>query len=262
VREFHIHRTALVDADYLCYEAAAWALSTQADFDDLHERLTNTIRRWVEQACCSDWIVLYSCEREDNFRRDHYPLYKAHRSGSAPPMLEDAKQVIRSMGKKSIARPRIEADDLMGILASNGKVENPVIITRDKDLRQIPGWHFNPYAEDFPVFVGQHDADRLFYSQWLTGDQTDGFGGIKGVGPAKAAKLLEGLCSGVQSELAVMDAYREAGYTWQECLAQARCARILRSEDWDATRQEPIPWEPYPAAWRAAWEDGEDGEDG
>lgn len=245
-REYYVERTALVDADYLAYEAAAWAHSTQADQLELTERVQGTVRQWADGAFAAKWVVLLSCDREDNFRRDHYPLYKAHRTADPPAMLELAQQVIRDMSMVVLTRPRLEADDLMGILATNGKVTNPVIVSRDKDMRQVPGWHYNPYAEDFPVYVSDYDADRLFYQQWLTGDSTDGFGGIKGCGPKGAEKILN-THAREDWDQAVLQHYAAQGYTAEQALAQARCARILRAEDYDSETKDVRPWTPnYP----------------
>lgn len=245
--DYHVERTALIDADFIAYQLAAWAHSAQADSLAMATRIEGQFEDWMQRSCCTHSIACFSCSRDDNFRRDHYPLYKTHRTTEPPAMLDRAKEIVSDAADRALMIPRLEADDAMGILATAGKVENPVIITVDKDLRQIPGWHFNPDKEDFPVFVSESDANRLFYQQWLTGDATDGFGGIKGVGPKKADKILHcGNCEGTPPpecwEASVLDAYEKAGMSLDEALAQARCARILRAEDFDADNRRPIPW--------------------
>jgi DNA polymerase-1 len=240
-----VQRTALIDADFIAYEAAAWAHATQADVFDLTQRVEGTVKEWAEKACASKWIVMYSCSREENFRRDWYPLYKAHRTSEPPAMLDAAQQVIKDMSATVVYMPRLEADDVMGIAQTNGKTPNTVIVSVDKDMRQIPGWHCNPHKEDFPVFVTEDEADYLFYMQWLTGDATDGYGGIKGIGPAKARKIL-GPAGGVIAdyEKAVLDAYEKADYDLTQAVGQARCARILRASDWNSEDRLIIPWTP------------------
>jgi len=244
VSEYHVIRTALIDADYLAHEAAAWAHATQADAFDLMERVQATVKGWAAQACCRFWVVLYSDSRENNFRRDHYPLYKAHRTGDPPAMLEIARQCIRDMSARTYTAPRLEADDLMGIMGTNGRIENPVLVTRDKDLRQIPGWHLNPYAEDFPVYVSRREADLNFCAQWLQGDAVDGFPGIKGVGPKRARKIIGDPDSLRIAYQRCTEAYEESGKSRDQCLAQARCARILRACDWDPDARVAVPWTP------------------
>lgn len=243
--EYNVKRTALIDADYIAYTLAAWAHSSQADSLEMTNRIEEMFEDWLRRACCTNFLICFSDDRENNFRRDHYPLYKAHRTGEPPAMLGKAKQVLADYGRV-VKIPRLEADDVMGILATNGKIENPVIITVDKDMRQIPGWHFNPDKEDFPVYVSEVEADYVFYTQWLTGDSTDGFKGIKGCGPSKAKRLLNADYAGLSHEenwcRLAMDAYSEAGMTQDEALAQARCARILRASDFDADERVAIPW--------------------
>jgi len=243
---YKVRRTALIDGDFIAYQLAAWAHSSQADSLAMSERIEETFGDWLQRSCCSDSLVMFSCSRDENFRRDSYPLYKAHRTAEPPAMLERAKEIVADCSRL-VTIPHLEADDVMGILATNGKIPCPVIVTVDKDLRQIPGYHFNPNKEDFPSLVSVADADAMFYQQWLTGDATDGFGGIRGCGPKKAQKILDtntgdGAPTPDDYELNICSAYEAAGYSRQECIAQARCARILRAEDFDAETRTPIPW--------------------
>ncbi len=233
-----VPRTALIDGDIIVYRAAAWAHGNQGDLCDVVERVEAEAAEWQAGAFANKAIITLSCSRENNFRRDHYPLYKAHRTGEPPAMLEEAKRAIKRLAR-TVTIPRLEADDIMGILATGTKVVNPVMVTIDKDLRGVPGWHFNPDKEDFPVLVTEEQANHQFAIQWLTGDATDGFGGIKGVGPAKAAKILDGEDDWWTLALS---AYLDKGYTYDEAMAQARCARILRAEDFDAEARVAIPW--------------------
>jgi DNA polymerase-1 len=239
-----VNRTALIDADFIAYEAAAWAHATQADAFDLTQRVEGTVKEWATKACAAKWIVCYSCSRDENFRRDHYPLYKAHRTSEPPAMLETAQQVIKDMSATVVYMPNLEADDVMGIAQTNGKTPNTVIVSVDKDMRQIPGWHLNPHKEDFPVLVTEDDADYLFYMQWLTGDATDGYPGIKGIGPKTAEKILGPKGDPPQDyEARIFDAYEKAGKTPDEAIGQARCARILRASDWNSEDRQVIPWD-------------------
>lgn len=241
-------RTALLDGDIIAYQSAAWAFARQIDGVDLRERVISQAQDWINRAFCTNVIVTISCNREDNYRRDFWPKYKAHRDDHVdPPGREDAVNALMEE-YPSIRKKRIEADDLMGILGSSPTMPDgsiPVIVTVDKDLRQIPGWHFNPDKDDFPVRVDQEEADRWFYRQWLTGDATDNIPGLFKWGPVKAEKLL---AQGAPSEWAdmVLDAYRShpAGYPKTYPLAMARCVRILRDAEWDKAKQEPILWTP------------------
>ncbi len=132
-----------------------------------------------------------------------------------------------------------EADDVMGVLATCGQLECPLIVTIDKDLRQVPGWHWNPDKEQWPTWVTEDQGVLLEHTQWLTGDATDGYAGItkcdaspRGMGPKTALKWLTeegfygrehftGLSEEAYSDAALDDSYRDAMRT---------CSKILQAK--------------------------------
>jgi DNA polymerase-1 len=75
--------------------------------------------------------------------------------------------------------------------------------------------------------------------QTLTGDKTDGYPGLEGIGPVKADKILK---EGTYEE--VLQAYRNAGFNDEFALSQARCARILRHGEYDWATKEIKLWNP------------------
>lgn len=235
-------RTVLLDADGIAYRTAAWAQGNQGDGYEVLNRIKTYIGDILASCHAEKCIGLFSCPRDENFRRDYYPLYKTNRTQDPPDYLSLATAITEKCCDRVLRVPRLEADDLCGILATNGKVLNPIIVSEDKDLRSIPGWHLNPTKEDFPVHVTENEADYAFCMQWLTGDSQDGYGGIKGCGPKKAIKILSGGRDLSEWQSAVEEAYLAAGMTLAQCYAQARCARILRSEDYDAETKTVRPW--------------------
>lgn len=67
-----------------------------------------------------------------------------------------------------------------------------VICTTDKDLKMVPGWHYNWDKDEKPVWITEAEGRRWFYTQLLMGDKSvDNIPGIKGLGPAKAKKILD-----------------------------------------------------------------------
>lgn len=108
---------------------------------------------------------------------------------------------MRSFG--AIVSNGCEADDLLGIeqmsYFRNGS-EDSCIVSIDKDLNCIPGWHFNPglirkgivVKEPSRYLVSPKEALHFFYTQLLVGDTADGIKGAIGIGPAKAKQILEG----------------------------------------------------------------------
>ena len=262
--DLKVQRTALIDADFIAYQQAAFAHSHGADVGEMEDRITHLLKSWTERAFAKSFITVFSCSRDENFRREEYPPYKMHRTADPPAMLDAAKEILADAGP-TISRPHVEADDILGILATNGKVTNPVVVSTDKDLKQIPCWHFNPDKMDFPVKISELEADYVFYKQWLMGDGSDGYPGIKGVGEVKACKMLDGVPIGMiegvdypahaQWAFVVLTAYRDAGKTLDEALQQARCARILRNEDWDDENKAPVLWTPPICEPEGIWEE-------
>jgi DNA polymerase-1 len=106
-------------------------------------------------------------------------------------------------------------------------------------MKTIPTRVFRPTTGE-SLNITKEEADKNFFIQALTGDATDGYKGLSGVGIKKAEAIL-----GARPHWgAVEDAYVKAGYTKEEALTQARLARILRTQDWDYEKREVKLWTP------------------
>lgn len=271
-------RLALIDADILVYEAAyrcqqgiEWEpgeVSKYADFEDAIDVFDAGIAL-IEHKAGADksLLALTDGAREKNFRRSVWPTYKCHReakpgsSDDGRPLLYQAlRQYVRE-NYEVFQKPGIEGDDTLGILATADLEWLPVervICSVDKDLDNVPGWHFNwRKPERLVYYINEREADRNFLLQTLMGDATDGYPGIPGIGPVKAERILNACESdfALYPELpqvlwweAVQAAYEFAGFDKAYLMSQARCARILRASDWDQVNQRPILWTP-PEEW-------------
>jgi DNA polymerase-1 len=222
---------AILDGDIIAYR-----LAFRAEAEGLED-----IELWAEHAI-SSWtppnvtevLLAFSCPRSKNFRRKIWELYKAHRdTGShAPDCRLEVEQIVKNMCDKFVVGNQIEADDFMGIAASSPS-RGCIAVTIDKDLRSVPGWHWNPDKEAEPVLVSEEEADRNFHLQWLTGDTTDNIPGIWKMGPAKASKIIDSVPISNRTA-AVLATYEQAldrnknRYSYDYCIAMARCVRILR----------------------------------
>lgn len=80
-----------------------------------------------------------------------------------------------------------------------------IIATVDKDLDMIPGWHYNFVKKEL-YNVTPEQAIYNFYYQCLVGDTADGVKGVPGIGPKKAARILDAC----ESEREMYEAVREA----------------------------------------------------
>lgn len=79
----------------------------------------------------------------------------------------------------------LEADDILSMLQD----EHTYIYSRDKDLKQIPGLHYDEQTNEVTM-VTPEAAYRFLALQMITGDTTDNITGIKGIGPKNAEKIL------------------------------------------------------------------------
>lgn len=79
-----------------------------------------------------------------------------------------------------------ETDDEMAILqtADTASKRKSIIVSVDKDMLQVPGWHLNP-NKGFKK-VGNVQAIQRLYIQCLMGDSTDNIGGAWKVGEIRA----------------------------------------------------------------------------
>ena len=175
-----------------------------------------------------------------NFRKDIYPAYKGNRGARKPLGFKVAREYIMDTFK-TYERHGLEADDCLGILGTlPGACGTPCIVSDDKDLNQIPGYHAN--MDGSSVWeVDQEDGQRFFWTQCLTGDQTDNYPGCPGVGPKTAEKIL-GDYSDPWGK--IVAAYVKKGLSEGDALVTARLARILTHDDYDFTNKQPKLWSP------------------
>tara|TARA_R100000231_G_scaffold128797_2_gene99973 strand:- start:6779 stop:7522 length:744 start_codon:yes stop_codon:yes gene_type:complete len=238
---------AALDGDILAYRAAHWA--DVEGIDELEDRLNHDIKEWTPEGV-SNVIICFSCPRHKNYRRDFWPKYKAHRDKlHTPDALDYALEIVYSSDSSVRCVDRLEADDLMGMISSS---ETGVSVTIDKDLRSVPGWHWNPDKEEKPVYVSEEEADRFFYTQWMTGDSTDNIPGLWRVGPKKAEKLLSNT-ERCDWDASILNMYKEEKRPENKqvdmdpesfALAMARCVRILRNDEYDKDKGDIFLWNP------------------
>ena len=241
------HMMLLIDADYFFYRAAAAA----EEEHEYNEELTVIVGNFTEGKKIvehelsnlkarfhTDNFILTFTDRS-NFRKKIDPDYKGNRTKRKPCGYLKLKQW--GMDKYlSMMKPSLEADDIIGILATNGHVKDFIIVSPDKDMEQIPGRIFNLKDE----FTNTPErAVRKLYEQALTGDSTDGYSGCVGIGPKKAGVLLDT----VEDENywpTVVQAYLSSGQTEEDALRNLRLAKILQSENWDSDNDKPILFNP------------------
>jgi DNA polymerase-1 len=248
-----VKRTILLDGDVVAYAIAAreerptdwgdgvWTL--HADEQAAKDSLDAYLKKLMRDLGAQRLVVALSVPSDECWRKEVYPAYKAHRANVRKPMiLPVLKQHLRD-NYEVWERAKLEGDDILGILATSPTLitGEKIIASIDKDLKTIPGLHYNLKDKPrgvFSITVEEANYWHLFMS--LTGDPTDGFPGCPGIGPKKAAVIL-----GTDPNFdAVVEAYAKAGLPYEEALRQARVARILRRDDYDFKKKEVKLWTP------------------
>ncbi|KAA0944202.1 5'-3' exonuclease [Sporosarcina sp. ANT_H38] len=141
------------------------------------------------------------------FRNDLYDGYKANRPAPAPelvPQFDMARSVSELIGWKNYGVPGMEADDLIGSFVQTweGKADITVV-TGDKDLLQLlrPGVRIALTKKGFNVydiyteerFIEEYGIAPIQFidTKAFTGDTSDGYPGVRGIGPKTALKLIK-----------------------------------------------------------------------
>lgn len=235
----------LIDADTPAYTACQsseievehgdWHM-VASNFPSALKRFEDTLTIWKAYFQCPK-VELFFTGRS-NFRKTVDPDYKGHRAKRKPlGFYRLVKHCLEN--HTSHIEEGLEADDLLGIRCHQTE-ENAVLISADKDLRQIQCRQWNGTEEVIPSLL---ECDRFFFQQVLTGDPVDGYKGCPGIGVVKAKAILDKTPQALWWT-AVVDAFVKAGLTEADALTNARLAHILRKGEYDFTTHAPTLWKP------------------
>lgn len=195
-----------IDADYLCFQAAAaatraveWEDGYITQYGDLNEA-KNIFKNSVAalQNRRKNWLYAKAimCFTDDvNWRKSVLESYKSNRSGK--PIVYKALKAWIMETYFCYERPGLEGDDIMGILSTKPSLvdcDHVIICSPDKDFNTIPGEFFwmDIKGKDHELkIVTEEEADRWHMLQTLAGDTTDGYGGCPGMGMDTASAFLD-----------------------------------------------------------------------
>lgn len=221
---------ALIDFDLVAFRSAASAENEEVGVA-IHrmEELLDGILQKVQANSYKAFLT-----GSKNFRKEIYPEYKANRTAPKPKWLQECRAyAIANLGAE-VALENLEADDMLGIY----QTADTIICSLDKDLLQIKGKHFQWEIQGGPEnkrwikpdsFITQTELEgsRLFYEQCLKGDTSDNVKGVKGLGEARAKKLL----AGCETELEMLNICLDSYASEDEFLMNAQCLYVLRKEN-------------------------------
>ncbi|NOZ10502.1 MAG: DNA polymerase I [Gammaproteobacteria bacterium] len=164
--------------------------------------VTNMLRKLVNDYEPDEMVVIFDAKGK-TFRHDMYAQYKANR----PPMPDDLRcqiqpihDIVTAMGLPMLIIEGVEADDVIGTLASDSipKKANVLISTGDKDLAQLVTQHvhlINTMTDTLSDPDGVIEkfgvpAEAIVDYLALIGDKADNIPGVPKVGPKTAVKWL------------------------------------------------------------------------
>ena len=131
-------RTVIIDGDVVVYKVAeavaeSFELDTEEDDEFIYrnigfarkEEAKKTVEKMIDDICknCkADSLVICLSDMKDNFRKQINPEYKANSKNIKPILYNWLRKYLTESGYKIYERPSLEADDVIGILATSDKI--------------------------------------------------------------------------------------------------------------------------------------------
>jgi 5'-3' exonuclease len=171
---------------------------------DRFEKIAFDIFNEIETQYNITEIKYFFTTCRNNFRKKIDTEYKANRKGKSNKWVNKLRHYLIDYLEGSYASDEYEADDLIYYNSQLLEVDDYIICSIDKDLRQIEGLHYDYYqlkkqdeeGNEYKVrkgfqYVTKESAENLIFEMMLTGDVSDNIKGIYGIGKKKAEKLLQ-----------------------------------------------------------------------
>jgi len=283
----------LLDSDIICYEIgfSSQKLNEEgelevASWDFAQDLLEKKIKLINEEAEATEPPLLFLTgshylnkvlnkqrEREEQPKKEYVEnfrvlaakekVYKGTRKADKPYHFKNLLNYMLANYECVVSETGLEADDEMCIYQySRWKqgLKDTIICSRDKDLRQCPGWHYSwemgKQAAVGPIEVDELGSltllnpkkvfgvgDKFFYYQMIIGDAVDNIGGLKGKGPVFGYNLLKEAVTSRECYELVAEKYVQAhGDDWKEKMKeQAKLLYMIRELDAEGG---PVHWTP------------------
>ncbi len=255
---------------------------------------TDMVASLIGRFSPSRLVVCLDSNWRPTFRVDLMPSYKAHRLDTSPtaqpgaevvpdalvPQVEMILQVLGAAGIATGGAVGLEADDVIGTLATRERTDPVIVVSGDRDLLQLvrdePAPHvrvlyagrglakaelFGPAEVAAKYGVPLQNAGPAYADMAiLRGDASDGLPGVSGIGEKSASTLISrfgslgalraaiedpaaDLTRGVRARLRAADDYLDAA---------EQVVRVVCDADVALSRPDPLPTEPAdPNALRA-----------
>ncbi|MRR53447.1 MAG: ribonuclease HI [Deltaproteobacteria bacterium] len=148
--------------------------------------------------------VVFDRPRDETFRREIYPEYKANRDAMPEdlvPQIPYIRKVLEALNIPTLEAPGFEADDVIATLARRTAEEGirVTVVTGDKDLMQIVNDKICLLDTMKDSCSGPQEVlerfgvppERVPDVLGLSGDTSDNIPGVPGIGEKTAAKLVK-----------------------------------------------------------------------
>ncbi len=227
-------KLALIDADFLVYRVG---FSCKEETEKIAKaRLTEMLTDVVYMELkCEDYEAYITGKTNFRYELATTHPYKGNRKAAEkPPHYEALREHLQRLEAKMSENQ--EADDDVAIAST---AYRGWIVHVDKDLDQLPGWHYNPVKKE-EYYVTEEEGLRSFYLQLLTGDRVDNIIGLHGIGPVKAKKLLADCETEMDMYLAVVEAYKQAKEPVERVLENGQLLWLSRhhGQRWEPPSEE------------------------
>ncbi|MBF6331385.1 5'-3' exonuclease [Nocardia transvalensis] len=246
---------------------------------------TDMVAALVKQHAPKRLVVCLDLDWRPQFRVDLVPSYKAHRlDGSADaepgaevvpdtltPQVDMILQVLEAAGIATAGAEGLEADDVIGTLATRERTDEVIVVSGDRDLLQLvrddpppvrvfyvgrglaKAELYGPAEVSAKYGVPQENAGPAYADMaTLRGDASDGLPGVPGIGDKSAAALItrfgsldaliaaakdpdSDLARGVRAKLTAADDYLTAA---------APVVRVVRDAPIDLSGPDLLPTTP------------------
>ncbi len=181
----------LIDGDSIPY-ILGWNHKDHDDVPFMLNAVDNFMKELLLVAFADKWIGVLSNDSDKNFRKEVYKVrrYKGDRTEKPDWYIKWSPHIEKHLEENYgflRANETVETDDVIARLSE--LYPNALIASPDKDLKQLPGKHFNYKNSQFEN-VSVQKASYNLHTQLLMGDETDCIVGVPKLGEKTAAKLL------------------------------------------------------------------------
>lgn len=277
--------TLLMDGDTLAFMVAAAVQHTQEDEQGFVQPYANVLEG---EAVVDNMILglmrdlkahfcqVYLSDPESNWRKEIFPEYKANRKDTARPLLLGRMKEYLRAQYGATHWPGLEADDVLGILATAPQKYpgKKIVVGKDKDFQTFPCFLHTIGDRDGrkPVVkeITREYSDWFHLVQTLAGDRVDGYPGCPGLGMERARRIMDdpqilvpergvitrGPRKGQETAkwvsqpahgnlwAAVVSQYEKGGLNERSALLTARLAHILQADEYNFETGEITLWTP------------------